>query len=114
MDQWNQYRCCWDRQDWKEENEDEEDDVRTTDFRSVLSSIHSFQSVVRPGSAHNRCPVDVGGVIKWRGVWLVLGSVEQLSVTFQNTQTTLQQLEVPLQVRGRGQRHRLAEGEGQV
>lgn len=44
----------------------------------------------------------VGGAVVEGRIQLDVGGVTQLSVTFQDAQAALQQLEVPLQVRGAG------------
>lgn len=72
---------------------------------SVLCICWSRMLFVCPGSAHSRCvQMKAGGAMSEGRVQLGVGGVVQLSVTFKDAQTALQQLEVPLQVRQRGQR----------
>lgn len=82
----------------------DEDNRLPVSFNALLSLflLHSSQcrSSVRAPPRDGCVQFDVGGAVMKGRVQSDSGGVTQLSVPFQDAQTALQQLEVPLQVRG--------------
>lgn len=111
------YRCCW--REWEGIRRSrgrkrrmkmclvsDEDDRLPVSFNALFSLflLHSSQcrSSVRAPPRDGCVQFEVRGAVMKGRVQSDAGGVTQLSVTFQDSQTALQQLEVPLQVWGAG------------